>query len=830
MDDRAAPCAACRRFVRLLRMNSLARLAVLALALVLASVDSYAQTPAKPAPEPPAAAAPSAAPSDDTDAAQDRARRLGQTGAQTAEIGAITRFLQREEVNFRRDLQDYLTIAPQGIARMHSLELRDARTNAELSLRAVRDRRRLLGTRIASITNASNQLDAMNDLWTKQRARARERDAPPALLERIDAVLATIKEARAKLDARSQRLLDLDNRLSTLQDEIGTVSDHLDNARRLVLHDLFRLTEPTLWEAFGALGSSSEAGTAQIRSALPRALETASQFWDNFSDRVFLHLILLTVLLGAIASLSFNPAIRALEAQSGAVRVLRRPVSSAVLISLFLTPLFYPGLPIALGTAVRFVSLIPVLRLIPTFVAPAWRPMFYAIAGLFALETVFLVLPEGTGFSRLAMLAMSAAALWIATVGVREPFAASKVHTRRWWSGVRLLLRVVRVLLVAAMVANLLGATHLTLLVNTSVVAPAYLGIGLAAVVFAIDDFIRLLPHARMMQGVRSVALHRERTLRRAATLTRWSAGIMWLWLTLRILGVDGVLLDRAAQLFSASVTIGAYQLSLGRILLFALAVWLSILAARLTSFILDQDVLPRMRLARGLPSTISTTSRYVIIGVGLLVAASIAGFDLSQITLILGALSVGIGFGLQTIVNNFISGIILLFERPIQVGDTVQVGDLLGVVREIGIRASNVRTYSGAEVIVPNSELVSGQVINWTLSDRYRRLELDVGVAYGNRPADVIAILETVIDKHEGALKTPAPFVRFRGFGDSSLDFRVYVWVDYDEGLKETSAILSAIYDALAEAGIEIPFPQRDLHLRSVSEAARDALQGKPR
>ncbi|MCG6953518.1 MAG: mechanosensitive ion channel, partial [Betaproteobacteria bacterium] len=184
----------------------------------------------------------------------------------------------------------------------------------------------------------------------------------------------------------------------------------------------------------------------------------------------------------------------------------------------------------------------------------------------------------------------------------------------------------------------------------------------------------------------------------------------------------------------------------------------------------------------------------------------------------------------LQNIVNNFISGIILLFERPIQVGDTVQVGELLGVVRGIGIRASNVRTYGGAEVIVPNSELVSGQVINWTLSDRYRRLELDVGVAYGNRPADVVRVLENVIEKHEGALKTPAPYVRFRGFGDSSLDFRVYVWVDYDEGLRETSAILSAIYDALAESGIEIPFPQRDLHLRSVSEAARDALQGKPR
>jgi potassium-dependent mechanosensitive channel len=810
-------------------MNRLAGFALVALALVLASPAARAQTDAKPAAT---AAAPAQAPAanEDTDVVQDRAQRLGQTGAQTSDLEGVTRFLQREEVNFRRDLQDYLIMDAQEIERMHALELRDARTNVELSLRAVRDRRRALGTRVASISAASNQLDAMNDEWVKQRERARTRGAPPALLQRIDAVLATIKQARAKLDGRSQRLLDLDNRLAALQDQLVTVSDRLDSARRLALHELFRLTEPTLWEAFGALGSPSATGIAQIRSALPRALETAAQFWDNFSDRVFLHLVLLTVLLGAIASLSFSPAIRALEAQSGAVRVLQRPVSSAVLISLFLTPLFYPGLPIALGTVIRIVSLIPVWRLIPTFVAPAWRALFYSIAGLFALETVFLVLPEGTALSRLAMLAMSAAALWIATVGVRRPFAASDIRTRRWWNGVQLLLRVVRVLLVAAIVANLLGATHLALLVNTMVVAPAYLGIGLAAVVFAIDDFVRLLPHARMMQGVRSVALHRERVLRRAGALTRWSAGIMWLWLTLRLLGVDGALLERAAQLFSASVTIGAYQLSLGRILLFALAAWLSFLAARLTSFILDQDVLPRMRLSRGLPGTISTTSRYAIIAVGLLIAASIAGFDLSQIALILGALSVGIGFGLQTIVNNFISGIILLFERPIQVGDTVQVGDLLGVVREIGIRASNVRTYSGAEVIVPNSELVSGQVINWTLSDRYRRLELDVGVAYGNRPADVIGVLEDVLSKHEGALKTPAPFVRFRGFGDSSLDFRVYVWVDYDEGLKETSAILSAIYDALAEAGIEIPFPQRDLHLRTVSDAARDALHGKPR
>jgi len=766
--------------------------------------------------------------SDAADSALQRARALGEVEAASIAHEAIARFLKREEPNFEALLQRYLNASAAALAEIQDIELRQARETAAIGLSAVREQRRALGARVAALSRAGGELEALRDEWKRRIGAERDRGAPPALLERIDALLKAIDESFDTLRRRGQALLEFDNRLLALEDRYAQVVGRLEAAQRASQRLLLKLAEPPLWMVLRSEDRAQEIGAKALREQWGQWSRSAKQFWQNYSDRVVLHAVVLVLLLGAMAAMSYSAAFRALEAQSGSVRVLQRPVSSALVVAILLSPFIYPGLPAVVGSGLRLVSLVPVWRLIPTFVQAAWRPLFYQVTALFALEAVFLVLPEASGMSRMVMLVISAAALWVTTVALRTPFADAAFSGRRWAGLLRFARRAVALLLAAAIVANLVGATRLSLTLNISIVAPAYLGIGIAAAVFVLEDFVRLLLHAKGAQALRAVMLHRPTILARCATLIRWLAAGLWLWLVLRLLDIGPQIFGAIAAALGATMTLGTFQLSLGGILLFLLAVWIAVLAARFVAFVLDNDVLPRMRLARGLPATISTTARYLIIGLGLLIAASMAGIDLTKITLILGALSVGIGFGLQNVVNNFISGIILLFERPIQVGDTVQVGNLLGVVRGIGIRASNVRTYSGAEVIVPNSELVSGQVINWTLSDRYRRLELDVGVAYGNRPADVIRVLEAVLEKHEGALKSPAPFVRFRGFGDSSLDFRLYVWVDYDEGLLQTSAVLSAVYDALAEAGIEIPFPQRDLHLRSVSDKASQALRGE--
>jgi potassium-dependent mechanosensitive channel len=178
------------------------------------------------------------------------------------------------------------------------------------------------------------------------------------------------------------------------------------------------------------------------------------------------------------------------------------------------------------------------------------------------------------------------------------------------------------------------------------------------------------------------------------------------------------------------------------------------------------------------------------------------------------------------------VSGLILMFERPVQPGDVVEVGGTAGSVREIGIRATTIRTFEGAEVVVPNGALLSEKLVNWTLTDRNRRFEVAVGVAYGSDPRRVIELLLGVAQETPGVLQHPAPMVQFQGFGASSLDFVLRAWTgDSDNWGSIRSELSVRAYDVLNAAGIEIPFPQHDLHLRTVSSdaAARLGLPGNP-
>lgn len=287
-------------------------------------------------------------------------------------------------------------------------------------------------------------------------------------------------------------------------------------------------------------------------------------------------------------------------------------------------------------------------------------------------------------------------------------------------------------------------------------------------------------------------------------------------------------LVNNISQVLGTQWGFGSIKLSLGSLLAFGLTLWISWILAHLVSLSLHHGVLTHLDLQPGVPYALSSFLRYIIIIVGFLLAIRNLGFSLDRITLMISALSVGIGFGLQNIAKDIISGVVLLFERPMRVGDWVEIENLLGVVTRIGFRASTVRTRDGAEVVVPNGELVSGRVTNWTLSDARHRIRIEVGVAYGTDPEKVIDILMKATQSHPDVLVTPAPRALFRGFGDSSLNFELRIWTQntlrgWQAALK--SDLTVAINKALAENGIEIPFPQRDLHLRSVMPKLREAL-----
>ena len=261
----------------------------------------------------------------------------------------------------------------------------------------------------------------------------------------------------------------------------------------------------------------------------------------------------------------------------------------------------------------------------------------------------------------------------------------------------------------------------------------------------------------------------------------------------------------------------------------FSIIVFVMVLAAtRLIQRLLSEKVLPQTRLHHSVQHSISAAMGYV--GLVIAIAASFAalGFDLTNLALIAGALSVGIGFGLQNVVNNFVSGIILLVERPIKVGDWISVAGHEGYVRKINVRAIEMQTFQRAAVIIPNAELLSGPVVNWTHKDRLGRVEIKVGVAYGSDTEKVRDILLDCAKAQDGLLAHPEPFVLFQDFGGSSLDFELRGFLrDVEEIFRVASDLRFAIDKAFREAGIEIPFLQTDIHLRDM-DRLEAALAGR--
>lgn len=250
-------------------------------------------------------------------------------------------------------------------------------------------------------------------------------------------------------------------------------------------------------------------------------------------------------------------------------------------------------------------------------------------------------------------------------------------------------------------------------------------------------------------------------------------------------------------------------------ILVFSFAL-LFFLSERIRKLLVNR-VFPRYNLDIGISQSIAAIIKYILLIVGFVVIIQTSGIDLSAIGLLIGALGVGIGFGLQNITNNFISGLIILFERPVKVGDRVEIDGLAGNIVKISARATTIITNDNIAVIVPNADFIDKRVVNWSHNNRKVRLNISVGVAYKEDPDNISKILISIAKEHPGVLPTPLPYVRFDEFADSSINFTLQVWtIDYvDRPTVLKSDLYYKIFRVFREKGIEIPFPQTDVYLK---------------
>ena len=263
---------------------------------------------------------------------------------------------------------------------------------------------------------------------------------------------------------------------------------------------------------------------------------------------------------------------------------------------------------------------------------------------------------------------------------------------------------------------------------------------------------------------------------------------------------------------------LGATEVSLVSLIKFVVMMTLVVVTARLVRRLLDMRLLAKLPMSLGLRDAIGRLAGYFVLVLGVMVALQTLGVDMTSLTVLAGALGIGIGFGLQNIVSNFISGLIILVERPIKLGDRVEVGGIQGDVVRIGGRSTSIRTNDNIDMIIPNAEFISSLVVNLSHGDRKVRIRLPFGVSYGSIPREVEKAALEVAAANRHTLRDPPPSVRFIGFGDSSLNFELRLWTEdlaHRPGLFR-SDLYFALWEKFQEQQIEIPFPQRDLHLRT--------------
>ena len=666
------------------------------------------------------------------------------------------------------------------------------------------------------LKEAINRLQSLRNEWLNEKKlwnRWQEAVMKNGGVEKLTPVFSqaekTIDSALRSVEPQLERMLARQQRSAVIQSKIDNLIAEIDGLIMKAGQETALSTSPLMFskEYFSHF-------TFDLLNSLKMGLTSVSWIEGPFFARqgwVVVVQLFITILL-IVQIYRYRSALREFDR----LRLLsERPLSAGLYLGIMITLIFYDlrGAPAAWRMAQVVIGGIALARLWNRLAECPWKMnSVYALLVVLALNRFFTLINLPLPLARLYTVLASLTGLVLCLRWARQ--AAATEGSSPYVYGFRL------------------GALFLGYIALAEIWRqgefPQYLFVSSVNTLSILIGFVLFmyLIHGALEWFVRSVAAPwMDLSSHEAEPVVKYTgipinALILGLLLCMLLVnwGVFETLKAAAYGISKLGFTSGATHISVGSVIAAIGVAYFAFMISRLTRRLLINRMLMRKRMEKGVIISISGLLHYALLLIGFLFALVVIGFDLTKITIILSALGVGIGFGMQTIANNFISGLILLIERPVRVGDYIELGGNWAEIKRIGLRATNVTTFDNADVIVPNSELVTKQVTNWTLSSRTVRVIISVGVAYGS---DIGAVMENLLAcaaENPKIVEVPVPQVLFLRFGESSLDFDLRVWVrDVDDMLVVKSQLHEAICRRFRDANIEIAFPQRDLHLRSV-------------
>jgi potassium-dependent mechanosensitive channel len=685
---------------------------------------------------------------------------------------------------------------------------------------------KVVSSRLGRVERDGHRVTELRGTFDSLAELAGRTNAPPEIRLRAGICRSELDEFAAKLAARRDEILVLVGKLAEVSGNVASLKAGLEANLETVRRGRASGSAEPIWNV-RVTGKDVVSATAE---RLARDFRRVGLWAERQSTQ--LAVVAVLVLGGTILLLRrLRPGVaRRAETDPAALatlRIMESPIAAAIPVTLLAVLIFSPTAP----------AFVYDLALVPSAPAAAWvivkmlgrrvARTVWLLAAVLAFEPARSVLGGLPLTDRLA-LALQTAPLAVALAldlrggrfeGLVPGRTGSLLRAAAWLLAGCLALAAVGSLVGWVGLAEVLSQGALGTLGGVFLVLASYL---------VLEGLLHAVLSSRPAQGLRIVRNHAEKVGGTLLRGLRVVAGLLVILIGLTSFELLRPLVKVLSGMTSARLAVGSLTVSGGAIVAFVVVFAATIALSRLLGFLLSEEVLPRFDLGRGAAFAVSMMTRYLVLVAGFTMAAGAAGIDLSQVGFLAGALGVGIGFGLQNVVNNFVSGLILLFERPVQVGDAVEVTGASGSVTRIGIRASVVRTFDGAEVIVPNADLISKPVTNWTLSDPHRRFDVAVGVAYGSPLETTAQALLAAARRTKGLLPAPGPEAFFQSFGDSALVWTLRIWVRMDESPQVLSELKRCMSEELAKAGLEVPFPQRDLHIRSVAPEARLAPDGR--
>ena len=639
--------------------------------------------------------------------------------------------------------------------------------------------------------------DAQTAQWLQT---ARVRNAPADLIARIEAVPKRNENLARDLRAKRDQALEVLSRATRLAARATALRSEI-GSRQLQLEAEARAAHgQPLWRI--------DTRSAGVR----RMPEIARAEVSQITDFLVAHSARLAVIAVAAFALALMLVLAARKKLANAEgtddratpRLFEAPVTGAIILTLLALVWVGPGGPVAYYDVLFLLMPIPTAFLARNmFAQPGSLSLFMLTAAMISLGLVGPVVDPLPLQGRLLLIAQCVVVAAGLIVDLRrdtliQPVRWSLVTTRR----IAVTAVVLLALAVLAAVAGYVGPARV---MRNIVLGAAGLALLIGIAVHLLYGLLVALSETRVAQQLRVVSQNPASVRRTALKALRAVGWIAWLAGMLIMVGRFDWAVQLAGDIVDAKFKIGAATVSAQAIFAGLAVLAGTFVLVKILRLLLDIELLPRLRLEHGVSFAVSAVIRYGLITAGLLLAMAAMGIDLTKVTVLAGAIGVGVGLGLQGFVNNFVSGLILFIERPITAGDTVHIGDSDGVVQSIGVRASTIRTSQGAEVIIPNADLISKSVTNWTLNDRKRGVDIDVSVGREAEPENVIRLLEAAVAGIEGISARPAPLAWLNALG-ADRTYRLKVWVDdVGRGTEVQGALRIAIAKKFADASVEI-------------------------